>query len=75
MNLEEYYKISRLYVGDRKVSMLGVRLSVGTFYTKQSHKIHYSQQSIKIRRVLNTSRQFLSYAKSQLNTTGFHWTH
>jgi len=62
-------------VGDRKVSRLGVRLLVGTFYTKQFHKFHYSQQSIKIHRILNTNRQFLSYAESQLNTTKFYCTH
>jgi len=50
--------------GDKKVLRLSVRLLVGTFYTKKSHKIHYSQQSIKIRRILNTNRQILSCAKS-----------
>lgn len=68
-------KKSQGYVWETKVSRLGVRLLVGTFYTEKSHKINYSQQSIKILTILNTNRQFLSCAKSQLNITGFYWTH
>jgi len=41
------------------------------FLTKKSHKIHSIQESVKIYRLLNTNRQFISHEKSQLNTNGF----
>jgi hypothetical protein len=41
------------------------------FLTKKSHKIHYTKESIKIYRLLNTNRQFISHEKSRLNTNGF----
>ena len=54
-----------------KISRVCVKLLVFIFLTKKSHKIHSIQESIKIYRLLNTSRQFISHEKSQLNTNGF----